>query len=274
MLRTALTPRWLGLLALLVALVVTFSWLGLWQLDVARSKGSESSMSVAKTTQPQPLEEVMKPHQSFPDNGSLKPVTATGHYDAAHQVLISGRLLHGKRGYWVLTPLVVQGSGARVAIIRGFVSSPSDAKPPSTGDRQVTVTGALAPGESPSTGHHPKGQLGSVDLGYLLNKWGGTMYNAFIFKTAESPKATSAPIQSFPPPKPASHSGLKPLNAGYALQWWFFALFAIYLYWKMLGDEVHGSRRSRREDTTGRQEPDGERDNDGVRDMHSKDAHA
>ena len=47
MLRTALKPRWLGLLALVVVVMVTFGLLGLWQLDVARDKGRAEAVKAA-----------------------------------------------------------------------------------------------------------------------------------------------------------------------------------------------------------------------------------
>lgn len=272
--RTALKPRWLALLGLLILVVVAFTMLGFWQLDVAKSKGAQEAVAAAQQQAREPLTDVIRPHQAFPKGGSLKPVTVTGHYDAAHQVLVSGRVLHGTSGYWVLTPLVVDATGARIAVIRGFVDDPAAARPPSTGHQTVTVRGALAPGESPSTGTHPKGQLGSVDLGLLLNRWGGQIYNAFIFKTSEKPDATAASIRSFPPPQPAT-GGLKPLNAGYALQWWIFAAFAIYLYWHMIDDDHRTSQglpprsvaRRRRADRTG----DNEEANSSS--SSSKDAH-
>lgn len=263
-------PRWLGLLVLLVAVVVSFTYLGLWQLDVARAKGSESTMDVSRSMEPAKLTTVMQPHETFPDGASLKPVTAQGHYDGAQQVLVAGRLLHGQKGYWVLTPFVVERTGARLAVVRGFVSSPDQADKPLTGDRTLTVTGALAPGEKPSTGSYQKGQLGTVDLAILVNRWGGDLYNAFIFMTDETKNATAPPVRQFPPPRPAQQ-GLKLLNAGYALQWWIFALFAIYLYWHMVVDDYRVSRglpprgaRRHRSHPTG--------DNEGTR-PSSKDAH-
>jgi hypothetical protein len=85
-------------------------------------------------------------------------------------VLVTPRLLHGRTGYWVVTPLVVKDTGARLAVVRGFVADAAQATPPAaTGP--VTVNGTLAPGESPSTGAAlPAGQLGSVDLSLLVNR--------------------------------------------------------------------------------------------------------
>ena len=239
MLRTALRPRWLGLLALVVVVMVSFTLLGLWQLNVARDKGRVEAVKAAPTRPVAALTSVVQPQASFPADGSGRRVTATGRYDAAGQVLVTPRLLEGRRGYWVVTPLVVDGTGARLAVVRGFVPDPALATAPGAG--AVTVTGSLAPAESPAdTGASlPEGQIGSVDLADLVNRWGGRIYNAFVFGTAEQPDVTASAgpgIVRVPPPPPVG-AGLALRNAAYALQWWIFALFAFYMWWRMVRDE-------------------------------------
>ncbi|WP_186526135.1 SURF1 family protein [Leekyejoonella antrihumi] len=186
-------------------------------------------------------------------------------YDASKQLLVTGRLLHGTAGYWVITPLVVDGTGARVVIMRGFVRSPSQATPPTTtGD--VTVVGSLAPGESPATTVPPAGQIGTIDLARLLNTWGGSLYNAFLFDIHETPNATSAGITRVPPPPPNPNSGLKLQNAVYAVQWWMFGVFAIYIYFRMMRDDY--------EARAAQSDPDGESDNEPTIASPTKDANA
>lgn len=243
MLRTALKPRWLGLLALLLAVLVSFTWLGLWQLNVARDKGQAQAAEAVTKLPVAPVSQVISPHQQFPSNGSGRPVSATGRYDAAHQLLVADRRLDGVSGYWVITPLVVEATGARLVVVRGFVTRPSQATPPTT-DGTVTVTGTLAPGESPSTGGPlPAGQVETIDLGVLLNQWKGSLYNAFIFKTGERPRATAASIKPIPPPPIQTH-GMSWRNAAYALQWWIFAAFAAYMWWRMVRDDWQEDRRA------------------------------
>lgn len=228
----------LGLLALVLASMAVMSGLGVWQLGVARDHGRVNAMKAAEARPVTPLTTVVGPHQPFPDNGSLRRVTATGHYDSSGQVLVTPRRLHGRTGAWVVTPLVVDATGARLAVVRGFVRNPSQAPPPAaTGT--VTVTGALAPGEEPSDQSLPKGRLSTVDLPLLLDRWGGDIYNAFVFELHEKPAATAASstLQRVPPPVPTVQ--LDKRNAAYALQWWVFAAFAGYMYLRVLRDEAH-----------------------------------
>ena len=161
------------------------------------------------------------------------------------------RMLRDRRGYWVVTPLVVRSTGARIAVVRGFVTDPGQAVAPSTAT-EVTVSGTLAPGESP-TGDSaqadstlPDGQMAVLYLSVLVNRWPGTLYNAFVFGTAEQPDVTSVvspAVQRVPPPALVG-GGLSWRNAAYALQWWAFALFAAYMWWRMVRDDYEDSRDS------------------------------
>ena len=129
----------------------------------------------------------------------------TGTYDASGQVLVADRRLDGVAGYWVVTPLVVDPAGsvraARIAVLRGFVTDGTGTGPAPSAGGPVTVTGTLAPGESPasSAAALPDGQLGSLDLARLVNRWPGDLYNAFVFATAETPDASPG-VQRVPPP--------------------------------------------------------------------------
>lgn len=236
MLRTALAPRLVGLFVLMAILVTAFVLLGLWQWDVARSDGHNEANERMQSRPTIVISQVMQPAQEFPRDGSLRPVQATGRYDAARQELVAGRTLEGRDGFWVLTPLLVEESKSLLPVVRGFVSDPVNVPAPLSGSQKVTVTGALAPGESPQPGVFPQGQIGSINLAALTNTWGGSVYNAFVFATNEVPTSTAAPIRTFPPPQPGG-GGFHLLNASYAVQWMAFAGFAIYVWVRTVRDE-------------------------------------
>lgn len=236
MLRTALKPRWLGLLAGVVVVTVSFALLGLWQLNVARDKGRTEALEAAPSLPVAPLSQVLRPHTEFPVAATGRRVTTTGTYAGESQLLVAGRRLDGTRGYWVLTPLRVAGSGAVLPVVRGFVSEPAAPRPPAG---PVMVTGSLSPGEGPagSTPSAP-GQIGSVDLSVLVNRLPGELYNAFAFALQEdpAPAVSLAGLRRVPPP--ALEHGLAWRNAAYALQWWVFALFAAYMWFRMVRDDA------------------------------------
>lgn len=249
-------PRWLGLFAFVLAVMIAFGMLGLWQLNVARDKGRAEEVRSAPTQPVADVVTVLIPHGSFPHDGNGRRITATGRYDGPAQVLVTPRLLRGESGYWVVTPLVVRSTGARIAVVRGFVTDPAQAVAPDLAT-EVTVSGTLAPGESPAgdTAHAdpvlPDGQMAALDLSLLVNRWPGDLYNAFVFATAEQPDVTSIAspaVERVPPPALVSGT-LSWRNAAYALQWWVFALFAAYMWWRMVRDDYETQRRE-----TGRRE--------------------
>lgn len=234
---------WLGLLLLVLVIDVAFVLLGRWQLGVAQHTG-EDPQSVA-TGPARPLTEVLAPHSGFPNDASNTVVTMTGTYAADGQVLVAPRRLAGVTGAWVVTPLRVSGTGAVIAVLRGFVAGESGAAPvPSVGtvpappQGVVTVVGTLAPPESPAPSPDPANPdvLASVDMSVLVNRWAPPAYNAFVFATGEARdgRAVAADAGLTKVPPPATSRPLELRNAAYAVQWWLFAGFALWMWWKMV----------------------------------------
>ena len=233
MLRTALQPRWLALLAILVALVLGFTQLGLWQMGRASDTSTQERLEQQAAAPAVPLAEVTQPYEAFDDEASGRAVYARGSYVADLQFLVPDRVLDSRRGWWVVVPLRTE-NGALLPVLRGWVADPDVAPAPDTGMR--TVTGALAPSES-ATGAAGEdlatGERPSVDLAALANDWPGELYNAFVFATDEDPPVTEGDVQPVPPPA-LGPDGLDWRNVGYGLQWWVFAGFAVYMYIRFL----------------------------------------
>jgi surfeit locus 1 family protein len=228
-LRTALRPRWLGLLAVALLFVVAFVQLGRWQLGVAEDKALKEQLEAAKKVGVVELSTVLQPHSPFPGELSGRPVRATGTYAADEQVLVTDRRLDGQTGWWVVTALHTD-AGPTLPVLRGFVTSPDAVPAPPAGP--VTVRGGLAPAESPlSSAGLPQGQLRSVDLSVLVNQWSGDLYNAFVFLEEQKPASDLTTV-----PTPTPTPGINWRNASYAAQWWVFALFALWLWWRMVRD--------------------------------------
>lgn len=232
MLRTLRRPRWLLLLGVLVVIVVAFVRLGAWQLNVAQDRTVTERLEEQASRPTVAVTELLEPHQRFPQDGSGRSVTATGSYDSTRQFLVPERVLEGRQGYWVLTPLVLEDGGV-LPVMRGFVDTPAaaDTPPPVP----VTVTGTLAPGEAPAETALPAGQRGSIDLAALANEWPEELYNAFVFAAAENPTLTGATVTVVPAPT-FTDGSLDWRNLGYALQWWVFAAFACLMFYRFLAD--------------------------------------
>lgn len=233
MIRTALQPRWLALSAVLVVVVFAFGRLGWWQFSVAQESEAREYLQAQQARPVVQLEDYLAPHRPFPQDGSNRMVQAQGEYAGAQQFLVPRRYLGGQEGYWVITPLRT-GAGALLPVLRGWVAEPAQADTPAA--TSLTVTGTLAPGESPAQAADlPEGQLGSVDLAVLANTWEDPLYNAFVFATQERPALSAGTVTPVPPPA-LRGSGSDWRNVGYALQWWVFAGFAGYMYLRFLKD--------------------------------------
>jgi cytochrome oxidase assembly protein ShyY1 len=247
-LRTALKPRWLALLALALVLATGMAWLGQWQLDRARENGRQEAVRAATHRPAVPLTSLLAPRQTFTNADADRPVTARGRWDGEHQVLVADRYLDGVRGWWVLTPLAV-GEGA-VAVVRGWV--PSAADPAAAAARlpagDVDIEGVLRPAEPPTdrapgagTGL-PDGQLDGVDLTQLVQRWPQKLYVGYVVLTAQRPGPDGAAPRLVSPTAP-SNQALAWQNLSYAVQWFVFAGFLLLLWGRLVRDDHRGRLR-------------------------------
>jgi len=250
-LRTAFSPRWLGGLVVVMVLAAGMVWLGFWQWRVAEEDGRADALRTATERPVLVLTDYLTPHAAFPSDGSNQRLSAVGHYEPAQRVLVVDRRLDGVAGRWVVEPFVVDATGARIPVVRGFVpeTAAGTAYPlvgmPATAT--LTLVGSLAPTESPQAARAPLGahEVTSVTTGSLLNEWGGEIYNAFLFAVSETPADAAAAVPQLrlvPPPE--IPSGLTLRNAAYALQWWVFAVFVVWMWARMVRDDYRRDQQS------------------------------
>lgn len=257
--RTAVRPRWLALLALVIAVMIGFGFLGSWQLGVARDTATVDAAREAAERPEVPVQDLIGPHEPFPTSALSRPVSAVGTYRQGDHVLITDRKQGDRTGYWLVDGLVLDDGGGMLPVLRGFVTDPQSL--PAAPSGRVQVRGTLAVGEpSPDDYRHmPPGQIQRLNTATLVNLWPGDLYNAFVFAAEEVP-LDGAPAPHDPaaldrvaPPAPDA-GGLTWRNLGYALQWWFFAGFAIYMWWRMVRED-HKERTADAEPTSIRPDP-------------------
>lgn len=140
----ARSPRWILGHVLVLAAVVAMVNLGFWQLRRLEERRDANARVVERSLSP-PVD-VATLAGSPVGAVEFRRVSATGTFDAAHEVLVGYRTSRGLPGYHVVTPLVLEGGDA-VLVNRGFVPLPlaeqwptDDAAPPSG---EVEVTGLL-----------------------------------------------------------------------------------------------------------------------------------
>lgn len=233
--RTALTPRMLGLLVVLLAIAAVCARLGVWQLDRARQAADDGDDAGVTAAEPVPLADVLAPQATFTGVADGRLVEATGRF-GADEVLVPGRPLDDAVGFAVVTPLLVADTGATLAVVRGWVAEADDAaaQPAPAGD--VTVTGVLRVGEAAGDGAPlPPGQVAAVSPAALVNRWGAPMYSGYLLLGEGQPgQGGLAPV---PPPEPGD-GGWDLQNLAYALQWWLFGGFAVLLWARLVRDEA------------------------------------
>ncbi|MGI8614701.1 MAG: SURF1 family protein [Nocardioidaceae bacterium] len=221
---------------------------GLWQLGVyhdqqATSRADRSGAPAAA------LQSVLAPTDALPADLVGRSVAANGRYGPdAEQLLVSGRTLGARTGYWVLSPLLVDGApaaGARPAamlVVRGWTPTPVLPAVPSG---PVRVTGSLQPGESADVGVQPGPQgarvVAAVRIPALVNVLPYQLYAGYLVRTAEQPSPSDG-LATVAPPVPGASWTVGLRNLAYALQWWVFGAFALFMWWRMVTDRLSGER--------------------------------
>lgn len=114
---------WIGLVIYLM-LVTLLCSLGFWQLDRAKEK----KQILAQQEQALEVATINLNQYEIPsiDTVRYQKATLTGRYDSAHQFLLDNQIVNGKNGYFVLTPVFLDGQSRAVLVNRGWVSLGSD----------------------------------------------------------------------------------------------------------------------------------------------------
>jgi cytochrome oxidase assembly protein ShyY1 len=175
-------------------------------------------------------------------------VSARGSYDGARQLLVAARRQNGATGWWVMTPLRL-ADGSAVAVVRGWVARADDAAaaPGALPAGPVVVTGLLRPTEPPedrppgATSGLPAGQIDRVDGTQLVRLWPWPLLTGYVVLTDQRPASGRAPAAV--PPFPEGSGGLALQNVSYALQWFIFAGFGLFLWWRLVREDARSLRR-------------------------------
>jgi cytochrome oxidase assembly protein ShyY1 len=242
--RFLLTPRWwaINVLALLAIPVCVF--MGTWQLSrfedrVQDHRSATEQAAADKKEAARPLASLLPVDKST----SGKRATATGHY--GKQLLVPGRELDDRSGYYVLTMLRTDG-GKALPVVRGWLpGTASAAKAPAAPSGEVTVTGALQASETPgdngasAAGGLPAGQVGAISAASLVNLVPYDVYDAWVTLDRADSGMTAVPASR------PDDSGLDLRafqNLGYTGEWFVFAGFVVFMWFRLLRREVEFQR--------------------------------
>lgn len=250
MVRFLLTPRWLGLLLVVVLLGFTCVRLSSWQFDrYQQRKDSNDLVRANLAAAPAPLRDLMSQPTEPSSEIEWRTVTASGSYDAAHQLAVLYRTREGSPGVDVVTPFVPD-EGPAVLVDRGWVPAPANGNIaqtlPAPAKGRVTLSGwvrvdsdAGADQVNPS-----QGSMRAISAQALSASVPYPLLDGFLELTDESPAS----------PHPPSKAGAPDLSGGpsffYGFQWLFFALlfFGFYCYfaWAEYHERIKGGKDSDR----------------------------
>lgn len=241
--RFLLTPRWWGINVFVLLAIPFCVFMGSWQLSrfegrVQDHRAATEQATSGRAEAARPLASMLPVDKST----SGRRVTASGHY--GKQLLVPGRELDGKRGFYVLT-LLRTDSGKALPVVRGWLPGTADpAKAPAPPAGEVTVTGALQASETPGNGVAaqgglPAGQTAAISSASLVNLVPDRLYDAWVTLDkgdagmkavpASTPSGTGLDLKAFQ-------------NLGYTGEWFVFAGFVVFMWFRLLRRELEFQR--------------------------------
>jgi surfeit locus 1 family protein len=248
--RPLLAPRLLGLHVLAVLATTAAVLLGLWQYGAWHAHRDDKAASLIRTS-PRPLSSVIGGDDAFPAAAVGQPVRFSGRWLPRATVYVPDRSLHGRRGVWAVTPVAVcqparDQAGCRTAsamlVVRGWAPTVRAMPAPPSG--AVRVTGWLQPGEDSGLTDADPGDdvIPEMRIADAIQHVDQDLYGAYVIAHDVStvPENGLAAVTPASLPKPDVFTGLR--NLLYALEWWVFGGFAVFLWWRWCRDELERHR--------------------------------
>jgi surfeit locus 1 family protein len=232
--RTFLAPRFWGVHLLALASLVVAGWLGAWQYDAWQARRAAEAADLTRLD-PIPLAEAIGPDDPFPGDRVGQPVIVDGTWVPEGTVFVSGREHEGRSGYWAVTPLAVSApDGPALPVVRGWVPSPESAPPPPTGP--ADLVGWLQPPEgSTAVDEDPDDDvLPQLRIADLVQRVDQDLYGAYAVQTRPTDGLEPADLDQLP--EVGRFTALR--NLLYAVEWWFFGAFALFVWVRWLRDEA------------------------------------
>lgn len=226
-------PRWLGTLALALAIAAIFAALGQWQVARAVEQGQADERD---TETPVALASVAEPQQPMTSEAGGRMVEVEATIDPASFIVIPGRVQDGVGGAW-LTARAVTEEGASLALALGWMPTAADAEAAASGvtvDTPLALVGRYMPSESPSETDFEDDATGAMSVAALINEWPG--YSGDVYAGYLIVDEAPAPLEGIVHMPPEQQTQLNWLNVFYAIEWVAFALFAVYLWYRLVQD--------------------------------------
>ncbi len=229
-----LRPGLLGLHAFAIAAIAGCIVMGLWQLGAYDTR-QEHERADQRTVPRVDLVGLWGADEPFEGRLDRRPVRVEGQFAPTdEQVWVTGRDVDGRRGAWLVAPVRVTGSEASLLVVRGW--APKAGALPQVPESDLAFDAVLQPSEgSGEPFDHRTRTIGTLSVPALTNVISGDLYSGYAIGTSSSVTRGLTPVQP-PEPDVSWTTGLR--NLAYALQWWVFAAFALFMWWRMATENV------------------------------------
>jgi len=259
-----LKPTYWGFHLLALVLLAAAIALGVWQYDAWSAHRAAEARDLTRL-EPLPLADAIGPDDPFPGDKIGQPVLVSGTWVPDGTVYVSGREHDGLDGYWVVTPLAVDGAdGSALEIVRGWTATPEEAPASPTGPAELVAwlqppEGGGTPDDDPADDVLPEMRVAD-----LIQHVDQDLYGAYGVVADEvapgdwpvGDRATNAGTDGLVAadleqlPEAGRFTAIR--NLLYAGEWWFFGGFVVLMWWRWVQEEILGRRP---EDPAGDAEP-------------------
>jgi cytochrome oxidase assembly protein ShyY1 len=246
---------WLITVAAVLTIAATVS-LARWQLSRAAEKEAIQAEIDTQQKLP-PLDQPAFLALDRPASALQRPVRLRGLWIKEQTVYLDNRQMHGVPGFYVLTPLALEGSDQTVLVQRGWIqrnfTDRTHLEPVETPAGLVEVTGRIAAppahlldlGKADAAAPTPAG-VGSSPIRQNLDLEAFRAETGLPLRTDVSLQQTGAASEGLQRDWPAPALGVE-RHYGYAFQWFGLAALVVFLYvWFQFIAPYRRARRERR----------------------------
>ena len=228
---------WPGHVAM-IACVSIATTLGLWQLDAWQTRRADAAVDISNTA-PVPLDSVITGDSTFPGRSLGRPVTFSGTWMNDATLYVADRKLDGRRGFWVVSPVLVTGSSSALPVVRGW-SATATSTPPS-GPVQITGWLQATEGSGPIDEDPTDKVLTGMRLASMVEHVDADLYSAYVVArdVTGAGAADGTDLRSVSASAVPAVSGFTALrNFLYAVEWWIFGAFAFFVWFRWCKDSL------------------------------------
>ena len=229
--QVARRPKWIAALVFALVVAGVFAALGQWQL----ARSFDTATVIERDTEaPVGLETVATPQSIITSDASGRMVTVECTPVVEDQLWVTNRSMPEGRGDWLIEPL--PASRRVLSCCRGWLGA--SGRLSGFGELATAfsqqLTGRYVPTESPQTSDFEAGERSAVSVAELINLWQepGPVYGGYLVL-----EQAPAGLNTISTQAPSVERQLNWLNIFYAAEWAIFAVFALYIWYRLVRDE-------------------------------------